>query len=141
MTKELLAGRLMLMGLIPFWVLALAGILSPTAFGFDLRLPLLSYGAVIVSFIAGIHWGLYLQQDAPMNLFIHSNIIAVVAWVAVILSSSISYLILVGCFVYLLVIDRRLYQASLIDPWFMRKRIEITALVITALVLTFTFGR
>ena len=133
MTKESLAGRLMLLGLIPFWSLALATMLWADTDAVDLRLILLAYGAVIASFIAGIHWGLYLQQDAPVNLFIHSNIIAVTAWIAVVFNNGLSYLILVVCFGYLLLIDYRLYRSGLLAQWFFWKRAQITALVVGAL--------
>jgi hypothetical protein len=135
MTKESLGGLLMILGLIPFWSMALATMLWGHIGAIDLRLILLAYGAVIASFIAGIHWGLYLQQDAPVNLFIHSNIIAVAAWIAVVINHSSSYLVLVGCFGYLLWIDYRLYRAALLTPWFIKKRAQITALAVGALLV------
>lgn len=135
MAKEQLARMLMYAGLLPFWGCVLVALL-PLETGLDLRLILVSYGAVIVSFIAGIHWGIYLHQEAPVNLFLHSNIAAVLAWVAVLLPWPFGTPLLVACFIYLLAIDRRLFTCALIDPWFMAMRIRITALVVAALLVS-----
>lgn len=133
--KRRIAKRLMCAGLIPFWVIALAEFLwSGHADGFLAKL-LMGYGAVIVSFVAGIHWGLFLTKDAPWNLFVHSNVVALAAWISLLLEPLVSYSLLVLCLFYLLALDFRLYYFEVIDRWFFTMRILITSLVCLALLL------
>lgn len=55
-----------LAGLAPFIGLALAIALhGPELFGFDAARALRGYGAVILSFLGGAHWGLALRHPAP----------------------------------------------------------------------------
>jgi len=92
-----------------------------------------TYGAVIASFVAGIHWGLYLQQTIPFNLFIHSNIVAILAWFAVLIAVPISSIILALCFIYMWVLDKRLAKLQLIQAWYMRMRSVASCVVVASL--------
>ncbi|WP_417307687.1 DUF3429 domain-containing protein [Devosia sp.] len=108
-----------------------AGILPPwlaLALHLTLQLPLaalaaLLYGAIIASFVCGMHWGLFMQarQPVPINLLITSNVGALAAWVMALVSIWSLPLAFIGLAVLLgalLAIDRRLLSAKLIDPWF-----------------------
>lgn len=134
-----------LAGAIPFIAAALA-----VLFGVETAGPIqsviaavVSYSLVIVSFVAGSHWGIYLQNDAsaPVNLFMTSNVSVLVPWLAFVLGSINSTLLaLILAFVLLLVIDRRLLTFGLIDTAYFRLRAIATLIVCSAL-LTVVLAR
>ena len=99
-----------------------------------------SYGVVIVSFMAGVHWGTYLYQSArtPLNLFVTSNAVAVSVWLAwLVMPVAITLAVLIGAFLILLSIDTRLAQLRLLSDRYMQMRRNVTAIVVLTLVVTF----
>ena len=136
MPKETVATVLTYSGTLPF-ILAILGLFyNPLGLGLDYHYLVLSYGAVITSFIAGIHWGSYLTKSSSLNLFIHSNLIALAAWCAFLTSVHNGTLILIGCFIYLLFLDRHLWHENLIEGWFFRVRLRASIIVILALAIS-----
>lgn len=117
---RLLATRLTYAGILPPWLgLALTPLLGVPQVGFGV----LIYGAVIASFVCGMHWGVQMnvQGPLPVQLLLTSNIGALLAWVLVLASIWSMPLALVGLALVLaslLVIDRRLISAKVIEPWF-----------------------
>jgi hypothetical protein len=117
---RVLATRLTYAGILPPWLgLGLAPLLGVTEVGFGVVI----YGAVIASFVCGMHWGVYMNASGPLpvKLLLTSNLGALIAWVLVLLSiwsmqSAIVGLVLVVA--VLLEIDRRLFSAKIIEPWF-----------------------
>lgn len=95
-----------------------------------------TYALVIVVFMAGTHWGGYLngQHNAPINLLLFSNVVTVFAWL-VFLSASVMVALLVYTvvFIVLLWIDYKLYQADLISPDYWLTRRNVTVIVIVCL--------
>ena len=98
MKKALLAQCLTYAGVLPFLCAAIIPAVKPNFLGLNYDNIILTYGAVIVSFVAGVHWGIYLFKDPPLNLFIHSNIAALLAWSAVLVAHPGSAFILLLCF-------------------------------------------
>jgi hypothetical protein len=135
MTKQTLAKILTYAGIIPFVVLAKLSIFDVNLLHIATYPLLLVYAAVIAAFISGIHWGLYLFKDAPVNLFIHSNIVTLVAWVAAAGIVPLNVFVLAGCFVYLYAIDIKLVVAGVTEPWFHRLRTHASYVVILSLLL------
>lgn len=92
------------------------------------------YGAVIASFVAGIHWGAALMGPERFGprLLAASNGAALIAWVAALLPPAPGFFILAALFPLLALIDRQLFQARLWPLWFWRLRATITALVTVA---------
>ncbi|WP_156494920.1 DUF3429 domain-containing protein, partial [Oleiphilus sp. HI0128] len=86
--------------------------------------------------LAGIHWGLFLLRDASINLFLHSNFVTLLAWLAASCESIYSSLVFAFCFIYLLVIDRKLFEEEVLESWFMRLRLVITLVVLVSLVFS-----
>ena len=87
------------------------------------------YAMIIVSFIAGVHLGMYLLYDTktPKRLFIISNVIAALAWMSLLFASPTSAaLILVGAFIYLLSVDFLLTREMLISPAYFATRLIAT---------------
>ena len=135
MNKETFAQFLTYAGTIPFLGAVLMPHIYPEFLGLDFDHVVLTYGAVIASFIAGIHWGIYLFKDAHTNLFIHSNIAALLAWFAVLTAIPGSVGILIITFFYLLFIDKQLSNVGVIEDWYMRTRLIASIIVILALSL------
>lgn len=133
MDKQRVAQLLTYAGVLPLLAATIASLIQLEFSGLDYHRIILSYGAVIASFIAGIHWGLYLLKDASMNLFVHSNVAVLLAWLAAVTGLWISVFILIFCFVYLLGIDKRLYSEGLIEGWYLRMRTVVSCIVILLL--------
>lgn len=96
----------------------------------------LAYGAVIAAFIAGIHWAVHLlfAARAPLNLLVSSNVLALAAWLALLLPAGpLPFLLLVAVFAALLAVDRALHRAGLIPAWFYRLRIQASSAVVLCL--------
>ncbi len=110
----------------------------PSLSGVDVAAIAVAYGAVIASFISGIHWAasLFFAQRCGHFPLVASNVIALLAWTGLLLDSAIlACLLLVLCFVSLLMIDRRLHAQTVLPTWFYRLRRNATAIVISMLVL------
>ena len=129
-------------GVLPFWGLALA-----LAAGVDLPVigdeaaALVSYGAIILSFMAGVHWGLAMRaSDAPAGpkatrLLAISVVPAVVAWFATLASAGTAIVILAVLFVALLPIELWAITERLAPAWYRPLRLQLSAAVVTALAL------
>jgi hypothetical protein len=61
----------------------------------------LTYGAVIIAFLSGIHWAVFLFRpvECPQNLFVISNVTALIGWFAIALPSWLCFLVQSACFV------------------------------------------
>ena len=107
---------------------------SSTFLAFDIQTLLMAYSAVIVSFVAGIHWGVFLFRQCSLNLFLHSNMIALLSWVSLLSTLLWGVAILLFCFVYLLWIDTVLVRQQLLEPWFYRLRVHASVMALLSLV-------
>lgn len=122
------AMRLTYAGILPPWI-ALG--LEQVASLYWLDLAVLTYGAVIASFICGMHWSTFMYKTAPAgsHLLLTSNAGALAAWALVpvsILSMPLALVLMVGLLALLLVIDRQLLAAGAIEPWFWTLRRNAT---------------
>lgn len=92
------------------------------------------YAALLISFLAGIHWHIGLSQaGAPSYLLFVSNMFVLLAWVIIFLADiSVSWLLLTILFVGLILLDRALFRMGLLPEWFFHLRIRISMIVIAA---------
>ncbi|WP_223789289.1 DUF3429 domain-containing protein [Marinicella meishanensis] len=94
-----------------------------------------TYGAVIVAFLAGIQWGVSLNQPTDQQYFIISNVLALMAWFSLFAFASLMGMLLITvAFLLALWVDRHAHQQGMIPTWFWRLRLRITVLVVTTLV-------
>ena len=114
-------------GLIPFFVCAGAAH-SGVAPWAGLALIICGvYGAVILSFVGAVHWGLAMQADRSQRWFIWSVVPALYAWPPIVfLDGRTALLALVPGFLICWSVDRRAAAAGLIPPWYMRLRHMLT---------------
>ena len=127
--------------------LPLAGAAAGLAFALmtpDLALQIATtYSAIIISFLAGIHWACYLlsAQHCPRNLFITSNIVALAGWLSLLVQPHPWGLLLqIWCFAYVLWLDWKLREAGVIPSWFFTLRYRATAIVLTWLMIMVGIG-
>ena len=106
--------------------------------GFGLHTIALAYGTLIVAFLSGIHWGLYLtvKKRPNVNLFISSNVLTLVAFAALLfMPPTIAYVFLILCFLVLLALDAQLNVAQIIPRWFYGLRRNATIVVVLSLLI------
>jgi len=133
-----LARVLTFAGALPFIAAVVALGLAPAVATAPIWQAVLGYGAVIASFVSGIHWGLFVYRDGalPLNLFISSNVCALAAWAALLVPQLwLALPLLIAVFALLFIIDHVLWRAGAHAPWFYQLRAAITAIVIGALVV------
>ena len=100
---------------------------------------LLGYGAVILSFLGGVHWGLAIESQgdaahqALRTRLIISVIPSLVAWLALLFPERIGLLILAAAIAAMLWVDIRASRTGHAPPWYPKLRIPLTCLVVTAL--------
>ncbi len=93
---------------------------------------MLSYGAVILSFVGALHWGFAMglgtlsasQQNA---LFIWSVVPSLLAWPALLLSGAFGSAMLIVGFAAHYAQDIRLARQVALPPWFLPLRLRLTA--------------
>lgn len=99
---------------------------------------LVAYGLAIVSFVAGTHWGIYLQYkaSAPTNLFVSSNAAVLAPWLTFVVGSIDNTLVaLFLTFVFLALIEWRLYRSNLVTRAYFHMRVAATVIVGVSLLL------
>ncbi len=136
MNDRVLARVLTFAGALPFIAAAIALALAPAVASAPIWQAVLGYGAVIASFVSGMHWGLFVYRDRkmPLNLFISSNICALAAWAALLVTSlAVALSLLIAVFAALFVIDHVLWRAGSHQRWFYQLRAAISVIVIVAL--------
>lgn len=123
-------------GLIPFVAgafasLPVAGELRPFA------LPLLlDYGAIILSFMGGVHWGAAMMRDdsgvGPLGRSVAS---ALIALPAALIGGAAGLVLLAAGFLGLLLYDERETQVRRLPRWYPHLRRPLTAIVTTCLLI------
>lgn len=129
-----------LTGLIPYWGLAL-GIVTGADLGLGapaLALALAAYGAVILSFLGGIRWGIAVameEQDAARRGYLISVVPSLLAWAALALPPEPRLWTLAGLHVLLGLLDYGLVCREEAPEWFGRLRLILAAGAAAALAL------
>jgi hypothetical protein len=81
-------------------------------------LALSAYGAVIASFLGGIHWGLaFRHAEPPPRLLVWGVVPSIVAWLAVMMPPSAGLVILGAMLLACYAVDRRLYTEEGVAHW------------------------
>jgi hypothetical protein len=112
------ALRLAYAGLVPFVLGALLlWLVRPDAHPYVAG-ALAGYGAVIVSFLGGIHWGFgFVQAQPDARLFAWGVVPSLVAWVAVVLPPYAGLVVLGAMLVVCYLVDRRVYPGQGAARW------------------------
>ncbi|MCP5364279.1 MAG: DUF3429 domain-containing protein [Hyphomicrobiales bacterium] len=137
-----------LAGLVPFVGSLIVLVFMPEFEGGRVGRVITVYGAIILSFLGGMLWGLAsaalghdpLDGDSKRLLTL-SAMPPVVAWLAVFLAQSAAFWVLALAFALVLILDRWADQLDLAPRWWMRLRIGLTAAVMGCLITLALFGR
>jgi len=137
-----------LAGLAPFLGGIVTLVLMPELGSERVGRVIIVYGAIILSFLGGMLWGLAsaeLRHDpldnASKRMLTLSALPPVVAWLSVFVAPSAAFWVLTIAFALVLVLDRWAGEIGLAPPWWMRLRIGLTAAVMVCLVTLAVFGQ
>ncbi len=137
MNRKQLIKILVFAGAIPFVCGIFLRLTGQNFMGLDGESVLLSYGAVIISFLSGLHWSLGMQHGGNLGgsslLLIISNITALGGWFALLIGGTPGMVMMTGLFLALLGLDSRL--KSVLGDDFFKLRIIITAVVVFCLMV------
>ena len=132
------------LGLLPFFAQAAAAVLGPAgpdslarhaAFG------IATYGAVILSFLGGITWGLTVNNAQLANVqgsreLIYSMLPALAAWAALLLPTTFTLWFCALGFLIAFIHDWRTAHLHQLPAWFLRLRLHLSLGAIVSVVLT-----
>ena len=125
-------------GLIPFVGCALAMLLFNEAAARELiGRVLLGYGAVILSFLGGVHWGLVLLQRpaAAMRLLAVGVLPALVGWASLLLPFDAAIAVQVACFGGFWLYEHRVLGPAVMPPAYLALRRWLTLVACASLAL------
>lgn len=103
---------------------------------FDAAFIALTYCAVIIAFLSGIHWAayLFLSQKCPYNLLVISNVFALAAWASLFIPATWMACALQSVYLLcLLYVDRKLHSSGILPTWFYLLRRNATIIVVFSL--------
>jgi hypothetical protein len=134
------AWALGLAGLLPF-VLGSAGV---WLLSFDLSAlaatALLTYAAVIVSFLGGIHWGLAMRQThAPRGWLIWGVLPSLLAWAGLLLNSAWGLLLMAASLILCYVVDCQIYRPLQLGRWLILRGLLTFVAVLSCLAAAAAF--
>lgn len=126
-------------GLLPFVVLV-AGVWVDANHSSIWLDALMSYGAVILSFVGALHWGFAMSQsDMPVQQrtqsFVWSVVPALLAWIALLMTPRYASLLLVVGFLTHFWQDMRLVQLVNLPVWYLPLRLRLTLVACSSLIL------
>ena len=127
-------------GLVPFVVLAALTLIGPEGWKDWVSSGLIAYGAVILSFLGGITWGLAVTRQRTRDpLYLASMAPFFAAWIALLMPRLPGLILLMVAFLGSLVNDFMLKKAGLSPGWFFSLRVTLTAVVVACLAVA-AFG-
>jgi hypothetical protein len=143
----LLAAFLGVAGLVPFVGAGYVTLATPEPRATQALAALIAYGAVILSFLGGVHWG-FAVQPAPMEAMAPSAraqslrlglgvVPALVAWVALMAALSVTpdagLAVLLAGFLVTVGVEQQASRRGLVRPGYMFLRWILTVVVVAVL--------
>lgn len=130
------------LGLVPFVGLSLAAALLSGAWKASAIQALLGYGALILSFLGGIHWGAEMVRpiartgdNLDARILTISVIPSLAGWAALLLDPRSGLGLLTAGFIGHLLLDIRAAQKGLVPRWYPTLRKPLTMIVAAALIV------
>ena len=138
MNKKNLPYILIFLGSIPFVFFSFLRIISlEEFFYFDINYILSIYSLLIISFICGSHWGLFLTNNTlKINLFFLSNLLTISSFFGILfLKMNYFFLLQILILIILLLIDFYIYRQNITQLKYIYSRMLITILVVICLII------
>jgi hypothetical protein len=127
-------GAMPFLGLVSLAVLA--GPLGSAAIGAWALAALLAYGAIILSFMGGVHWGWAMAAEEPSFERLGLSVLpALLGWGGFLLAGSLGFLVIAAGFAALLWLDLRAIAEGRAAPWYRQLRWPLTVIVTACLVV------
>ncbi len=125
-------------GALPFLAAAIAGWVAPRFAALLIADAGALYGAVILSFIGGAHWGLASRMTVPPALLLRLSVVpALVGWAAVLQpSTAVALAVLAVAFVLVLLIDRYAIGIGAAPVWWQPLRAPLSLTVAALLAVS-----
>lgn len=106
---------------------------------------LLSYAAIILSFVGALHWSFaMLLHELPINKqrwsFLWSVVPSLVAWVSLSIPKLYGFVLLTVFFAFALIRDRQLWNLVELPAWYMPLRRNLTVVAMTCLLIAAYLG-
>ena len=126
-------------GLIPFVTLLVALLMAPANSRDQAGAALITYGAVILSFLGGIGWGNAMRSNSDqVMLYVLSLAPFFASWIALLLPPRDGIWLLIAAFAVAFVNDSVGRRLGVTPEWFFNLRKILTAVVLTNLALATT---
>lgn len=137
MTKQHLTKILTYLGSLPFLLLTACGLFGVNdLLAINISRILVAYGAIILSFVSGIHFAYGMLQSKKYSMFlVVSNVIALLTWVSLLIDVKLAVTVMIVGYICNLAIDWMAYQNGIIEQWFFNLRCAISAIVILCLIV------
>ena len=111
--------------------------------GYALR----TYGAIILSFLGGVQWGLAIRNSdgnartrrGLTSMLTLSIVPSLIGWAGLLIDEPLSFGLLISGFVLVLFTDVRAAKRGMAPRWYLRLRYTLTGLVVTCLVVAAVF--
>jgi len=130
------------LGAMPFVLLSGIGHLNQSEFQGQTIFALAAYGAVILSFLGGIHWGLAIAGFGPdgdesriSGRLVMSVVPSLIGWGALFLPAAAGLLVLAAAFAAMLLVDLSAARQTRAPAWYPMLRWPLTLVVVAALTL------
>ena len=123
-------------GLIPFVGCALLAVRADPVHGAVSAIALINYGAVVLAFLGGVHWGFVMEgQEAPAERqrLVLGTVPALIGWIASLLGTNahpvFGIALLIAGFVTTAVVEHRARRLDLMPHGYMMLRWVMTCIV------------
>ena len=125
-------------GALPFLYGAIVASQQRAILGLATDYLLLSYGAVILSFLGGLHWGRVITSHNAIGRFDSAWLIwsvcpSLLGWVALLLPVKAGAVVLSLCFLAVLQVDQRLIRDQIWPGWMRPLRLHLTLIAVISL--------
>ncbi|MET1413304.1 DUF3429 domain-containing protein [Roseibium sp. HPY-6] len=126
-------------GALPFIAAALLTVFGPQSWSAWAAYALAVYGAVILSFLGGIQWGLTMGRDGLPNLsatrLCMSVVPSLIGWIALLMPVFPGLLVLAAAFALVLYLDLQASIRGEAPAWYPRLRIPLSIAVMGSLLV------
>lgn len=127
------------LGVAPFAALALSGSVFEAFGNFDYRAAFISYGAIILSFMGGIQWGIAMasktNDDHHAFRFTISIVPVLFALCAMVIPLALAHIVLAAGFLLLLLYDIYVVKKFSALGWYPKLRIPLTTAVLACIAI------